>query len=113
MRSLTQAVVLATLSAATALIPSLASAQDAGLASMHELRREGGRVCMSDHFHYGTGNGSSKKAALADAIGSWQSFTDFEYGPAWARWNRSASKQVKYGSAASGFSADVSSRPCR
>ena len=30
------------------------------------------------------------------AIRSWASFTDFEYGPAWARWSLSVSKGVRY-----------------
>ncbi len=109
MRRLTFAGLLAVVT----LAPVAATAQDEGMSSMHEQRREGGRVCMSDHFHYGNGAGGTKPKALAEAISSWQSFTDFEYGRAWASWKRSASKQISYGSSPSGFTADVSSRPCR
>ena len=52
---------------------------------MHDLRKEGGRTCFTDHYHYGNGSGATKASAQRDAIGSWQSFTDFEYGSDWAR----------------------------
>ncbi|MGQ0456865.1 MAG: hypothetical protein ACT4OU_07370 [Hyphomicrobium sp.] len=105
---------LAGLVAAVIVMPVAAHAQSSGgMDSMHDQRREGGRVCMIDHFHYGSGSGKSKQAALADAIGSWQSFTDFEYGGRWASWKRSASKEIKYGSNPQGITADISSRPCR
>lgn len=110
MRTLALAGVLA----AVVLAPSIVHAQSSGgLDSMHEQRREAGRVCMSDHFHYGSGAGRTKPIALADAISSWQSFTDFEYGGRWASWKRSASKEIKYASTPQGFAADISSRPCR
>ena len=52
---------LALLLAATAVASSAipAGAQDTGLAGMHSLRREGGKLCMSDHWHYGSSGGSS------------------------------------------------------
>ncbi|MGI9403049.1 MAG: hypothetical protein ACR2OF_00880, partial [Hyphomicrobium sp.] len=52
-----------------------------GLAGMHDLRRERGRICMSDHWHYGTsGPQKSKARARRAAIRSWASFTAMEYG---------------------------------
>jgi hypothetical protein len=80
---------------------------------MHDLRREGGRMCMSDHYHYGNGNGSSKAAAQRDAIASWAGFTDFEYGSDWARWSRAAGKRVSCSGSGGGFSCQVEARPCR
>ncbi len=49
---------------------------------MHAMRREGGKLCMSDHWHYGSSSGShaTKAAAQRAAIASWQDFTDLEYG---------------------------------
>src|SRR5262245_38724568 len=38
---------------ATTSISVPAISQDAGLAGMHTWRREGGRTCMADHWHYG------------------------------------------------------------
>ncbi len=40
------------------IVPALAD--QTGLAAMHSLRREGGRTCMADHFHYGSA-GRSKE----------------------------------------------------
>ena len=34
-----------------------AFADQSGLADMHALRKEGGRTCMSDHFHSGSSSG--------------------------------------------------------
>lgn len=103
----------AAISAAVGLSASAALAQDSGMSSMHAQRREAGKVCMIDHFHYGSGSGSTKQKALIDAIGAWQGFTDFEYGGRWASWKRSAGKQIKYSSGTTGVTADISSRPCR
>lgn len=85
-----------------------ARADDNGLAYMHDLR---GR-CFADHFHYGTGSGGSRAAAMRDAIGSWSSFTDFEYGSDWARWSRATSKQASCSRSGSGYSCEISARPC-
>jgi hypothetical protein len=93
-----------------------AAADETGLASIHEQRREGGRVCFTDHFHYGSSSGQqSKRAAMSAAVVSWAEFTDFEYGSAWANWGRSASKSVKCSRVGLGgpWSCDISSRPCR
>lgn len=90
-----------------------ALADDTGLAYSHDLRKEGGRLCMSDHYHSGSGSGRTKAAAQAAAARSWADFTNFEYGSAWARWSLARSKSVRYTKAESGWSADVDGRPCR
>ena len=60
---------------------SAVKADDFGLASIHDWRNEAGRrVCMSDHFHDGTGSGQTRQQAEAAAKSSWTSFTVFEYG---------------------------------
>jgi hypothetical protein len=93
---------------------SSASADVTGLASMHALRRERGRTCMSDHWHFGSsGQQGSRRAAQRAAIASWQDFTDLEYGSAWARYSRSASRKMSCSRAGSGWSCNVESRPCR
>lgn len=89
------------------------SADDTGMASIHDLRREKGRLCMSDHWHYGSGVGGSKKAAQADAIGSWQSFTALEYGSDWARFKKAASQKIECSESGSGYSCSVEARPCK
>ena len=50
---------VATLAAfAAASIPAIAD--DTGAATMHDLRKEGGRSCMVSHIHAGTGEGKTK-----------------------------------------------------
>jgi len=88
-------------------------ADDTGFAYSHTLRKEGGRLCMADHFHSGSGAGRTKAAAQAAAARSWADFTNFEYGSAWARWSLASGKAVRYTKEASGWSADVDARPCR
>ncbi len=87
----------------------VAVADDTGFAYSHDLRRERGRLCMSDHWHYGSGTGPTVKAAQADAIKSWASFTALEYGSDWARFSRAASKKMT----CSGDSCSVEARPCK
>lgn len=101
---------------ASALLLAVATpalADDTGMASIHDLRREGGRLCQVDHFHYGSGTGATKAAAMRDAIGSWASFTALEYGSDWARWGRAASKGQSCSKDPSGFSCSISARPCK
>jgi len=89
-------------------------ADETGLASMHALRRERGRLCMSDHWHYGSsGTERSRPAAQRAAIRSWQDFTDLEYGSTWARFSRAASRKVGCSHSGSGWSCNVEGRPCR
>lgn len=90
-----------------------AAADDTGMASIHDLRREGGRLCMTDHWHSGSGDGGNKRAAMRDAIGSWSSFTSLEYGSVWASWGRAASKGATCAKESSGYSCSISARPCR
>ncbi|MDX2259669.1 MAG: hypothetical protein NW205_12240 [Hyphomicrobiaceae bacterium] len=102
------------LACATLLLPTLAVADQTGMASMHSWTKVGGRTCMSDHYHYGgtSGTKSTKKAALSDAIASWQSFTDFEYGSDWASFNLATGKQVDCSESSSGWSCQIEARPC-
>lgn len=90
-----------------------ALADDTGFASMHNQARVGGKMCMTDHWHYGNGNGNTKAAAQRDAIGSWQSFTDFEYGSDWARFSKAVAKRISCSQSGGGFSCQVEARPCR
>ncbi len=106
------AALLAGLVVVSTVIP--ANAQDAGLAGMHTWRREGGRTCMADHWHYGSsGSKSTKAAAQRAAIASWQDFTNLEYGRAWARFSRAASRKMGCSRSSGGWSCDAEARPCR
>jgi hypothetical protein len=93
--------------------PMAASAQEiTGLAAMHDMRRERGKLCMSDHWHSGNGSGATKDAAQKAAIRSWIDFTNLEYGRRWASFSNSASRKVSYSKESSGWSASVEGRPC-
>ena len=92
-----------------------AMADDNGMAgTIHDLRRENGKVCQVDHWHYGSGVGATKKLAMADAVGSWQNFTALEYGSDWARFQRAASRNVSCANTGGGgVSCSIEGRPCR
>lgn len=95
-----------------ALVPAWA-ATETGFAAMHNQARVGGKLCMTDHYHYGSGTGRTKDLAQRAAIGSWQSFTDFEYGSVWARFSNAVAKRVSCSQSGSGYSCQVEARPCR
>lgn len=90
-----------------------ATADETGFSDMHNQARVGGRTCMTDHYHYGNGTGRTKALAQRAAIGSWQSFTDFEYGSSWARFSRAAGKRMSCSKTPSGFDCQVEARPCK
>jgi hypothetical protein len=105
-------IVVAAATAAVYVPPT--SADQTGLASIHVLRREGGRLCMADHFHFGSSNSQrSRGQATRAAIVSWQDFTDLEYGSDWARFGRAASKRIGCTAGSGGWSCNVEARPCR
>lgn len=94
-------------------VPSV-SADSTGLAGMHAWRRERGRTCMSDHWHYGSsGQQASRRTAQRAAIRSWQDFTDLEYGSDWARYSRAAGRKMSCSRSGGGWSCNVEARPCR
>lgn len=88
-------------------------ADDTGMAQIHDLRREGGKICLVGHYHYGNGTGTSRKLAEKVAISSWSSFTALEYGSDWARFYRAASKKISCSKAAGVVNCAVEARPCR
>lgn len=90
-----------------------AFADDSGLAYSHDMRKEKGRTCFSDHYHQGGGSGGTRKAAEIDAIKSWSSFTDFEYGSVWARFSKAAGKGMSCTQVSTGWDCQVEARPCK
>lgn len=110
-----KSVVGATLLAMLALSTSQSAvADETGMAGMHDWRREGGKTCMTDHWHYGSSGGlGSQKAAEVEAIKSWSSFTDFEYGSNWARWSKAASKKMSCSKSGNGWGCSAEARPCK
>ena len=77
-------------------------------------RKAKGRVCTTDHFHYGSSSGQrSKKVAMAEAIASWAGFTAFEYGDAWANFKLARSRKVRCSEDVRGWGCNVEGVPCR
>ena len=95
-------------------VPSGAvQAQDAGLAGMHSWVRVGGRLCMADHYHDGSGSGSTRAQAQRAAIGAWIDFTAWEYGSRWGSYGAAASKSMSCSGGPGNYSCSTSARPCR
>jgi hypothetical protein len=92
--------------------PALAGST--GLESIHTLQREGGRLCMADHFHYGAGQSDrSREAAQKEAIRAWADFVQLEYGSDWSNFGRAGSRDVNCSTGSGTYSCSVSARPCR
>jgi hypothetical protein len=90
-----------------------ATAQQSGLAGMHDQNASKGRRCFSGHTHVGTGSPARKKRqAIASAAQNWSSFTAFEYGPSWASWRIATGKNVSCGRSTKGWTCEVQARPC-
>jgi hypothetical protein len=90
-----------------------AVAQETGLASMHSWVRAGGRTCLLDHFHDGSGSGPTRAAAQRAAMQAWSDFTAFEYGPRWGSYGASIRQRMRCTGGPGNYSCDTSSRPCR
>ena len=99
--------------AAVLLLAWTGAARAQGLEGLHDQRREGGRVCMADHFHDGSGSGATKRQAEAAAIRAWAEFTAWEYGGNWGSFNLAASKSVNCSGGGGSINCSVSARPCR
>ena len=84
------------------------------LSDLHSQRVEGGRVCMSDHFHHGSSSGQPNRAAAErSAIENWSGFTAWEYGNNWGSWRIAGSRKVECSQSGSGWACSVEARPCR
>jgi hypothetical protein len=88
-------------------------AQAQGMEDLHSKVRVGGRVCMADHYHDGSGSGPTRAAATSAAIRAWIDFTAWEYGRRWGSYAASVSKRVSCSGSPGNYSCNVSSRPCR
>jgi hypothetical protein len=95
------------------LAPTGSSYAQDGLAGIHDWVRIGGKTCMVDHFHDGSGTGATKNQALASAIRAWQDFTSWEYSNRWGRYSNAVSKSQSCSGGPGNFSCNVSARPCR
>lgn len=66
------------------------------------------------HMHYGTSDSQpTKKGAQRAAIAAWSSFTEFEYGAAWASYKYARYKSLSCQNKEAGWSCNVEANPCR
>lgn len=89
-----------------------AQAEDTGVAGIHAWVKVGGRTCLADHFHSGSGSGRTRAQAERQAIQSWVDFTAWEYGSSWGRYRLAASKRMSCERGDS-WSCNVEARPCK
>ena len=90
-----------------------ASADQSGMAGMHDQYVAKGRRCFTSHTHVGTGVLSrSKRQATASAARDWSAFTSFEYGSSWASWRVAVGKTVECERSGRGWLCEVQARPC-
>jgi hypothetical protein len=106
-------IALGTLAIVLSSAPLPLRAQDTGLAGMHSWVRIGGRVCMADHFHDGSGSGPTRAHAQRAAVRAWQDFTAWEYGGRWGSFGNAVSRSTRCSGARGDVSCSVSARPCR
>jgi hypothetical protein len=99
--------------AATLVQGAPVQAAETGVASIHSWVRVGGKTCLVDHYHDGSGSGASKSAAQAAAIRSWVEFTAWEYGSSWGRYGLAVGKSMNCDRGMSGWSCSTSARACR
>jgi hypothetical protein len=92
---------------------NMAGMTETGLASMHTWVRVGRKTCMADHEHSSSGNGPTRAAAEKSAIVAWASFTDLEYGDAWANWSLAVARRMSCDNVAGNWKCDIEARPCR
>jgi hypothetical protein len=108
-----RAIVAATL-ILTAIPSAMAASQDGALVGLHDLRREGNKLCMSDHSHSGSSTGAAtRNKAEIEAQRSWSSFTALEYGDHWGSPALASGRSMSCSQASSGWSCDFEARPCR
>jgi hypothetical protein len=91
-----------------------ASADDSGMAGIHDWKRVGSKTCFSDHRHVGNSSGfRSQRQALSAAIKDWQEFTAFEYGTDWAYFHRANARLKSCSKDTSGWGCTVEATPCK
>lgn len=96
------------------LVAPAASAQETGLHKLHKIAPMGGKMCMTEHEHYGESPASStKNVAMKLAVNKWIQFTADEYGKAWGSYALAVGKKEKCAGSAPNIVCSVTARPCR
>ena len=95
-------------------ISSASAEQDGALVGLHDLRREGKKICMAGHLHNGSSSGlATRNQAEAAALRSWSDFTALEYGGHWGSPALAGDKSMKCAQSSYGWSCDFEARPCK
>lgn len=89
------------------------SPQAAGLDGLHGKIQVGNRLCMAGHSHHGSGSGTTRERALADATKGWGSFTALEYGQEWGDFRTAHNQTVSCSPSVGGWSCNLTASPCR
>ena len=93
---------------------SATAASDGALVGLHELRREGKKICMAEHAHNGSSYGlASRNQAEAAALRNWSEFTALEYGGHWGSPSLASGKTMKCSQGSSGWGCEFDARPCK
>jgi hypothetical protein len=90
-----------------------AQADETGVAGIHSWARVGGKTCLIDHWHDGSGSGSTRGGAEQAAIRAWTDFTAWEYGSSWGRYSLALGRSMKCDRGSGGWSCQTSARACR
>lgn len=91
-----------------------AKADETGLDSIHDqAAAKGRRICMTSHFHDGSGAGANRKEAEAKAVRAWVDFTAWEYGSTWGSFQLAEAKSMNCSDAGGRWSCNASARPCK
>lgn len=88
-------------------------ADETGIAMIHSWAKIGRKTCFSDHYHYGSGRGSTQRQARVEAIKSWIWPTSLEYGSSWADYRLAVGKEMKCARNGAVWNCDLQARPCR
>lgn len=95
-------------------LPGIASAQETGLHTLHQVAPMGGKTCMTSHEHYGESPASSTKGvAMKLAVNKWVQFTADEYGKSWGSYAAAVGKKEACTGAAPNIVCSVTARPCK
>ena len=106
------AALIAAIFCLTVSLPAMANST--GLENIHTLKREGNKLCMVGHYHYGSGDSEkSRKIALKKALSKWAEFVYIEYGSDWSQWRLANSRGIKCYPENGGIHCRVHGRPCK
>jgi hypothetical protein len=98
-------------------LPAMLTVNEADALSYGALQSDGVtcRVVFNRaHIHWGEGKTRpTRKAALADAVRSWDAFVRLEYGRKWDNWQIARKKTIKCSGGGTAWKCIVTAQPCK